>query len=266
MKLRTLCLAAAFVAAFAPLHAAAHRAWMVPSASVVSGEDPWISIDAASSNVLFYADHNAMRLDNLTITAPDGSQAAAQNVMQGRYRSTFDLQLTQSGTYRIASVNQGVFARYTLNGEQRMWRGRAEEMAANLPAGAADVRVTQNNNRVETFVTRGAPTPVTPTNIGLELAPITHPTDLVAGEEARFRLLLDGRPAANLEVTIAPGGGRYRDNPGDIHVTTDADGAFAIAWVSAGLYWLNASVRDLPSDVPGATRNAGYSAVLEVLP
>jgi hypothetical protein len=254
------------IIACAPFAAHAHRAWMLPSATVLSGDDPWISIDAASSNVLFYADHNPMRLDDLVIIAPDGSQAAPQNMLRGRYRSTFDVQLTQAGTYRIANVTRGANARYTVNGEERRWRGQLAELQAALPAGATNVQITETNNRVETFVTRGAPTAIRPTNVGLELIPVTHPSDFVVDEPTRVRLQLDGRPAANVQVTLAPGNQRYRNDTGEFTVTTDAQGVATITWPAAGMWWINASIRDLPSQTPNATRSAAYSGVLEVLP
>ncbi|MGE0741789.1 MAG: DUF4198 domain-containing protein [Hyphomonadaceae bacterium] len=251
----------------APIAADAHRAWLAPSATVLSGDDPWISVDGAISNTLFHADHNPMRLDNLVITAPDGSAVTPQNLTTGHYRSTFDVQLAQPGTYRIANVTQGVNARFLVNGDQRGWRGSVAELATAIPADATDVRVTQNSNRVETFVTRGAPTAIQLTNVGLELAPVTHPNDLVVGEAASFRLLLDGAPVANIEVTLAPGGARYRNSPDELTVTTDSSGAFSITWPTAGLWWLNASVRELPATIAAAQqRNANYSAVVEVLP
>ena len=260
-------LIAALIAALAAAPAAyAHRAWIAPTATVLSGDDVWVGFDAAMSNTLFHADHAAMRLDNMVIIAPDGTNAAPQNMTRGRYRSTFDLQLTQSGTYRIVNAQSGMNARYTLNGEERFWRGQASELPGAIPQGARNVRLSENANRIETFVTRGAPTPITPTNQGLELAPVTHPNDLVAGEAAQFRFLLDGRPAANLEVTIAPGGARYRNDTGEIKVTTDANGAFSVTWSAAGMWWINASLRDLPSQTRNATRSANYSGVLEVLP
>jgi hypothetical protein len=96
---RRLLLAAAMLL---PLPATAHRAWMLPSATVLSGENPWVTVDAAISNDLFYFEHMPMPLDGLLITAPDGSRAAAENQARGRYRSTFDFQLKQAGTYRVA--------------------------------------------------------------------------------------------------------------------------------------------------------------------
>jgi hypothetical protein len=72
---------------------------------------------------------------------------------------------------------------------------------------------------------------------------VTHPNDLVAGEAATFKFLLDGKPAADLEVTLAPGNSRYRATPGDFKVKTGADGSFKVTFPEAGMYWLNATVR-----------------------
>ena len=68
-SLRTLAFAAALTAVGM---AHAHNAWLLPSTTVLSKPDT-ISVDAAVSNDLFVANHAAMRLDNLLITAPDGS-------------------------------------------------------------------------------------------------------------------------------------------------------------------------------------------------
>ena len=269
MKLRSLAaLLLAGAAVLAPMTASAHRAWIVPSATNLSGEDPWVGIDAAISNDLFYADHNPMRLNGVTITAPDGQTATAENPMTGKYRSTFDLHLTQPGTYRIANVGGGLTASFKVGEETRRWRGTAAELATAVPEGATEVVVTETANRVETYVTRGEPTTgaLAATGQGLEMVPVTHPTDLAAGEPATFKLMLDGQPAANLTVTVAPGGVRYRDARGETTVTTGADGAFTVTWPEAGMYWLNASARGGAGSVPGSTRSAAWTATVEVLP
>ena len=66
-----------------PLSVEAHRAWMLPSATVLSGANLWVTVDAAISNDLFYFEHNPIRLDNLAITAPDGSPVKAENASHG---------------------------------------------------------------------------------------------------------------------------------------------------------------------------------------
>ena len=264
---KTLALIALAAALTAPLSAQAHRQWLMPAFTTLSGDDGWVSFDGGSSNGVFVPDHNGMRLAGLTITAPDGTAATAENALEARYRSTFDLHLTKAGTYRIANVSSGMMASYTLDGEQKRWRGAPADFPAALPAGATDVRPSMNSGRTETFVTLGAPntTALAPTGKGLELVPVTHPTDLVVDEPATFKLVSDGQPAANLTVTIARGGVRYRNATDDMTVTTDAEGAFTVTWPEAGMYWIGANVRTEASGDQLASSSA-YNGSVEVLP
>jgi uncharacterized GH25 family protein len=261
--LATLAFAAALAAAGS---ASAHRQWMLPSMTVLSGNDPWVSVDAAVSNDLFVFEHVPMRLDGVVITGPDGAPVEAQNKFTGKYRSVFDIQLTKPGTYRVANVSGGMLVSYKLNGEQKRWRGPASELATAIPAGATEVKKTVNDRRVEFFVTSGAPTDTAmkPTGKGLELVPVTHPNDVVAGEKATFGLLLDGKPAKDVEVVVEPGGTRFADDRGEIKVKTDAEGKFSVTWPKAGFYWLEAEVRG-GADAEGIEHNAGYVATFEVL-
>lgn len=232
---------AALVAA--PLAANAHRGWIVPSATVLSGDGAWVTVDAAVSNELFYPDHRPMRLDAVVITTPDGTTEPLKNGSTGQYRSVFDVELAKPGTYRIGTASANIVASWTDAGQVKRFRGTPEEFAAQVPAGAADLKTIKSFSRNETFVTRGAPTAVKPTGKGLELVPVTHPNDVVAGEAATFKFVIDGKPAADLEVTIVPGNSRYRANPGEIKVKTGPDGAVKFTLPEAGMYWLNASVR-----------------------
>lgn len=264
---RSLALLALTAALATPFAAQAHRAWMLPSATTLSGTEAWISVDAGASNQVFVADHAALGMDTLVITAPDGTTVTPANMMRARYRSTFDVHLTKPGTYKIASVTSGMSASYTLNGEAKRWRGPAAGFATAIPAGAMDIRASSNASRMETFVTLGEPTEsvFTPTRQGLELVPVTHPTDLVVGETATFRLMNGGQPAADIEITVARSGARYRDNPGEMTVRTGADGAFSLTWPETGMYWLNASVRSEASGAEPATA-IQYTGIVEVLP
>lgn len=263
--------AALALAILVPAAASAHKAFLVPSTTVLSdGDDAWVTVDAAASNDLFYFNHRPLPLDGLAITAPDGSSVAPENESKGQFRDTFDVHMTRQGTYRIALVNDGAFASYEdAKGQKKRARGNAESIAKEIPAGAKNVEITQFQNRVETFVTLGRPdeAALKSSGRGLELVPVTHPNDLYVGEAARFRFLLDGKPAAGVKVVVIPGGTRYRDQQKEMDVTTDADGAFSVTWPEPGLYWMNASVEGGKPTLKDATqRRAGYSATLEVLP
>lgn len=239
----------------------AHRAWLLPSATVLSGENKWVTIDAAISNDLFYFEHVPMRLENLTAIAPDGSTAKPQFLNTGKYRSTFDVQLDKPGTYKFAVVNQSVMASWEENGQTKRWRGSAANAEKEIPANAAKLQKNSMNQRIEVFVTSGKPTRTVlePTGKGLELVAETHPNDLVAGEDAKFGFLIDGKPAANITVAVVPGGIRYRDNLKEQQFKTGADGKFTVPFKEPGMYWLNAT-----ANADGS--RASYVATLEVLP
>jgi uncharacterized GH25 family protein len=264
---KSIALIAALATLALPMSAQAHRAWLAPTSTVLSGSDAWVGFDAGMSNGVFIPDHAAMNLAGLVITAPDGSTAEPENMVRARYRSSFDLHLTQAGTWRVANVSDGVTVSYKQGGEQKRWRGAEADMAANIPADATEVVATRSNSRTETFVTLGEPstTALAPTGKGIELVPITHPNDVVAGEPATFKLVRDGQPAVDLDVTIARGGTRYRDNPEEITVKTGADGAFTVTWPEPGMYWMNASVRT-PASGDEMASTAQYNGVVEVLP
>ena len=287
-----------------PLSAQAHRAWMLPSATVLSGEEPWITVDAAVSNDLFYFEHFPLQLQDigtplalpargpqpapaaaqgdkpatpapmrrpankLIVLAPDGSEVQPQNGAIGRYRTTFDVQLTQKGTYKLAVANQSLSASWKVNGVGHRWMGKLEDVTKNVPAKADELRVTQGSNRIEVFVTSGGTTDsvLKPTKVGLEMVPVTHPNDLFAGETATFDFLLDGKPAADVEVTLIPGGNRYRDATGELNQKTDKKGRLTVTWPEPGMYWLEAELlSDKGVKKPVTHRRAVYSATLEVL-
>jgi uncharacterized GH25 family protein len=299
MKSLSLRLLAVAALAAQPDLASAHRMWLLPSATVFSGADSWVSVDAAVSNDLFYADHFPLSTDGIKVWAPDGSLGAIQNAAKERYRSVFDVQLDKPGTWKIGTESANVMGSFTVDGvEKRIGRrgpppqmqggaptgggrlggrdGEARDGAAasppltvaDIPANATNVKLTEMISRNEIFVTAGAPTKTVfqTSGKGLEFDPITHPDELVAGEAARFRFLIDGKPAPGLKVTVIPGGKRYRNDEGAMDLTTDASGVLTVAWPNAGMYWLNAAATDDKTSTPRATeRRMSYATTLEVM-
>jgi uncharacterized GH25 family protein len=253
--------------ALAPGTCLAARAWLLPSQTIVARAGGWVTFDAANSDDLFSFNQGAMPVDQLSVIGPDGSAVAAQNIANGKTRSSFDLELRAPGTYRVAVAGDTVMAHWEEEGKPKRWRGTAAEMAAKIPANAPKLEVEQMQRRVEAFVTVGTPTGLKESGVGLELVPITHPNDLYAGESAKFRFLLDGKPARDLEVKIIAGGTRYRDAPDAMSLRTDQGGGITVTWPASGFYWLDAAVDDERATVPKVKkRHAAYNATLEVLP
>ncbi len=190
------------------------------------------------------------------------------NPNTGKFRSTFEVNLANPGTYKIFVTNTGLMGQYeTAAGERKRFRGTPEAIN-DIPKDAKNVQITQQQSRNETFVTAGKPndTALKPTGVGLELVPVTHPNDLFAGEPISFKFLLDGKPASNLEVEVVPGATRYRNKQGDTKFRTNEDGVVTMTWNDAGMYWLEASVQDDNATKPASKRRASYVATFEVLP
>ncbi len=254
--------------------AQAHRQWLLPSSTQIDTKEPWVTIDGAVSEQLFDLDTNALLLDNLLITAPDGSAVMPETSHKGKFRSSVDIKLSQKGTYRISQASQNVMASYSLNGEQKRWRGTEEKMAKELPVDAKDIKVSRTFARLETFVSAGKPSPnvLTPIGQGLELVSVNHPNELFAKETAKFTVLLDGKPLANTAVSIIAGGVRYRGILGEIKAQSDANGVVQVTWPYAGMYWLNVNypkAAEMQADgtrAPMPEKRYTYAATLEVLP
>lgn len=115
---KTLLLATGSLAFAVP--AQAHDAWFLPSVTVLSDTNQGITVDAATSSVPFVANHAPLNVDAVQVQAPDGTAGKIENVARGRYRSTFDVLIDKSGTWRIGTTMDAVMGRFKVNGEDWM--------------------------------------------------------------------------------------------------------------------------------------------------
>lgn len=254
------------------LQANAHRPWLLPSATVVEGKEPVVIIDGAISENLFDFDHMALKLDGALVTDPDGATAPAPAGVSQKARSSFDLKMAKPGTYKISMASLTMMASWKEGGETRRFRGNEEAFKKDVPANAAELQTSSTQSRMETFVTANKPTTgaLKPSGSGLEMVPVTHPTELRAGETATWRFLLDGKPLANFPFSLIPAGVRHRGVLGEIRLATDARGEANVKLPEGGMYWMSAAY---PANLgkgqqpPGPNpRRFSYSATLEVQP
>lgn len=281
LKTRLLAAVAVGAAILAPAVANAARNWVLPSTTTLSGSNAWVTFDAASSDDLYFPDLRPLSMDSISVLDGEGQKVEPTSPMTGKFRSTFDVQLTKPGTYKVTSLATMIMASYTQDGEVKRFRGSADDFAKQVPADAADLKTIKSVARSETFVTRDKPTEAAlkPTGQGLEMTPVTHPSDVVATEPATFKLLLDGKPAAGVEVTLMRGYDHWSGKAApELKVTTGADGAFKVTLPQAGLWWMSASYRTgetgrggpggpgrggPPQPLAGDGYSAAYTAVIE---
>lgn len=218
----------------------AHKLWVLPSHTQLSNQKgDWVTFDVTASNDVFYPD-KPMPLTALHIHGPDGATLKPENAQTGHRRSTFDLHVTQPGTYQVALYGGMVFASFQQQGQRHHARARSlAELQKRLPKDAENVSIARSNFRTESYVTLGAPSDDGRqlTGNGLELSG-THPNDLYADTPAQFTLTLNGKPAANVDVEIIKNGTRFRDGQQIEKITTNEQGQFTVNWSGPGRYLL----------------------------
>lgn len=239
--------ACAVLALTAASWAQAHPVWMLPSEFNVSSDEAWwITVDASVSHSVFHPD-GPIGLDTLRLLNPKGERLPSASVSRGQRRSVFDLQLSEQGTYlaelRLPTRNVTTYQLGARNTVRRML-GTKQELQAQIPADAREVKTTAYQIVSRFYVTRKAPTRtvLTPTGQGLELLPVTHPADIVVGEVAVFRLTRDGKPLAGAEAELVPHGTYYRNDRRQTVLKTDAAGEIRFVPAQMGPYLLTVSV------------------------
>lgn len=244
--------------------AQAHNRWILPSHFNVSAEDAkqvWIMADLTASNETFNVD-KPMGSDRFTIIKPDGERGRPGASFKGHRKSVVDINLAQSGTYKMFLDSEtSYWTRYEMAGEEReKWLRGVNKLSRDsvLPKGAKNVKTLASKAQVMTFVTLNEPTEnYSLTKQGLELKPMTHPSDIAQNEEVKLQLLFDGKPQQGVKVEIVKDGGRYRNSPETLELESNSKGEISFTLKDAGRYLLMAEYRTEKSNNPLADETGG---------
>lgn len=240
--------------ALASSYANAHARWLVPSHTSLSGDKAhYVMIDASISNEIFAPDKayrpaqkGAEYDDNLIMAiGPDGKPVSDKiRAYYLQRKNSAAVKLAGEGTYHITMSQEPRLMTFYKDAKGERGRVFGPKDSKDIPADATDIKTTKSIATVDTFVSRNGTSKPTLLGQGLEISGPTHPNDLFVGEEARFQLLKDGKPAANIELAILKGDTRYRNERGEVKVTTDKNGFFTNTWQHPGLYLIEASVSE----------------------
>jgi len=252
--LKSALIGALTVTALASSYANAHAQWLVPSHTSLSGDKAhYVMIDASISNEIFApdkayrpAEEGAQYDDNLLMAiGPDG-KPISDNIRAYflQRKNSAAVKLTSEGTYHIAMKREPRLMTFYKDAKGERRRVFGGKNSKDIPAGAKDIKTTKAFSTVDTFVSRNGTSKPALLGQGLEISGPTHPNDLFVGEQARFQLLKAGKPAANVELAILKGDTRYRNERGEVKVTTDKNGFFSTTWQHPGLYLIEASVSE----------------------
>ena len=212
--------------------AQADSPYLWPKAIDATGRDH-VTVEAGFTESIFDG-RVAMRSDAFHVTGPNGDVPITE-VTYLRDIAVFEVSTPVDGAYRVSSGQRmGRTARMYQAANGRWWMvGESDEP---MPEGAETVEV-QSVTRADVYISRGPAADIpAATSQGLEVMPVTSPFDIVAGEDAVFRLTFNGQPMAGADITVFREAGKYDGRVVEADLKTDADGRFTVRPGAPGGY------------------------------
>ena len=228
--------------------AQAHPRWVLPSHFTVSKEGgDWLSFDVTASHGTFVFDKPAGS-EQAFVIMPDGRSERPNFVVRGKRRSMFDFYFEEVGTHNVAINNRpSYYTQYKAGRRDTVKWAKASkaDRASVIPEKARDVVTQLSYTRAESYVTVGMPTEKALEIEGklLEMKPLTHPSDIIEGEEVIFQFFFNGEPQQGVTAEITREGTLYRNHQEQIDVVSDKDGKITFTPEVAGRYLMKASYK-----------------------
>ncbi|CAE6942877.1 Domain of unknown function (DUF4198) [Vibrio sp. B1ASS3] len=228
--------------------AQAHPRWVLPSHFTVSKEGgDWLTFDVTASHGTFVFDKPAGS-EQAFVIMPDGRSERPNFVVRGKRRSMFDFFFVEEGTHKVAINNQpSYYTQYKAGRRDTVKWAKASkaDRASVIPEKARDVVTQLSYTRAESYVTVGMPTEKALEIEGklLEMKPITHPSDIIEGEEVTFQFFFNGEPQQGVTAEITREGTLYRNHQEQIDVVSGKDGKITFTPDVAGRYLMKANYK-----------------------
>lgn len=228
--------------------AQAHPRWVLPSHFTVSKEGgDWLTFDVTASHGTFVFDKPAGS-EQAFVIMPDGRSERPNFVVRGKRRSMFDFFFVEEGTHKVAINNQpSYYTQYKAGRRDTVKWAKASkaDRASVIPEKARDVVTQVSYTRAESYVTVGMPTEKALELEGklLEMKPITHPSDIIEGEEVTFQFFFNGESQQGVTAEITREGTLYRNHQEQIDVVSDKDGKITFTPDVAGRYLMKANYK-----------------------
>jgi hypothetical protein len=212
--------------------AAADSPYLRPNLFDTGGRDH-VTVEAGFTDDIF-AGRTAMRSDHFNIFGPNG-ETPLDTITYFTDVAVFEAPTPVDGTYRISSGRREGRIGRMYRSASAGWKFVGEEAGVTVPE--ADQVETQSITVADVYVTRGVAGDVPAARgTGVEVVPVTHPADIVAGEDAVFQLLIDGQPRAGLPITVFREAGRYDGRLVEADVVSGPDGRFVVRPSAPGAY------------------------------
>ena len=238
-----------------------HQQWLSPNFVNQSSESAWLSFDHTFGDQRFLPSSGPGSYYSWWIVGVDGFKRNIPHLFLGKTRTVGEIELTESGTYRIEAVEDLMpFTLIKVDDEDTWQPGTRADFA-----GFEVVRSRTYFNKAVTYVTLEAPSDLSVASTGdpLEIVFIDHPTGLEAGKGFGVRVLASGRALIAQEVQVFSEDSHGHD--ATEKCATDKNGLCMLTLAAAGRYLLTTSTQGDHSD--GSSTDGysyGYSVLVEL--
>lgn len=238
--------------------AQAHEPYLLPNGFDLTGRGH-VTVQASFTENLFVPDV-VMKSDDFHVVDPNGARQALTPTYF-KDLAVLEAPVDGQGTWRLSSgVRAGRVSKVIRKGEEWVFL----EPGKPVPDGQTPQDM-QSITTAEAYVSRGAPSDkaLAPVGKGLEFQALTHPNRIAVSQQARFTVLLDGRPLPGQQIELIRADAEV-DGEKPKHVASDAAGRFDLMVDRPGVYLAMTRHRIAPADGQ-AGRSLTYALTFEAV-
>lgn len=238
----------------------AHMPYLYASGEI-SDKGGIVSLDASYVETYFVPEV-AFDKGQFEIITPSGEKKSPDRVEIWKARTLGEHKLgAEAGTYRFSTgLRPGAFFRiWEIDGKRQSSR----DPNAQIPEGAKIIADYQSMSMAETYISVARPneTALAARNQGLEIVAISNPTDLFVGEDFKFRILMNGEPLANHDISFTEAVSLTGEKPKVFKLTTDENGQ-ATFRPDRPAHWVALVRKRIPAPAGAPVAEHGYTYTL----
>lgn len=177
----------------------AHQKWLLPNFFVTEKGPVWLSFDVTWSDTPFTAEAGIGE-QPVAVVFPDGKRKKPTNLFVGKTKSLAEIELTQTGTYRLEAIDPLTYwTQVEVDGKEKWLRSPKNEVQEGT------IKRSDNYwSKAVGYVTIGKSSDVlkADANEPLELVLTQHPNQLKVGDKLELRVVSYGKPVPNSEIKI----------------------------------------------------------------
>lgn len=206
--------------------------------------------------------------DDFHLILPDGSRSGYGNVVMFDQVTILENALEEEGTYRL-STGDRLGRKFKMKRVEEGWDyvRRGEEGEPEVVPEGVETAEFQSQTVAVAYVSKGAPTATVlkQSGSGLEIAPITHPSEIYLDEGFEFGLTFNGKPLKGHEMFVYRQGGSYEEPEYEVKATTSKKGVISLTFDRPGVYVVMTRLQDkAPAGAETPYRSYTISLTFEV--